>query len=432
MASAPAAARSVSTRATASTVAVGPTRTDEPARPSRSVDAVDDAGPVDAASPAAPVTMDDEDRRAMRAEVLRAHGATEAEAVELLAYGEGDACVPANLPVRWPLADEPFAAAWDGYAEAAGRDGAWPVLRDVLVQLRFPVEAGVAESDAYRRATRRGDVDGLAAGGGVRMEAPERLRLWVHPTPAGRIPVVLAGARADFETLVRAITARNQPVPVPASMGACIVAGYNNWERVARFRREWEASGDTSCGWSEAFAALVPRRELYQDRFILLSPGPYSGVAADDVGRPADAWARESVALRLEHECAHYLTRRVLGSMRNTLRDEVVADFASIRAAAGRFRADWLLRFLGLERFPAYRAGGRMENYRGGLSSGAFTVLQRVVHAAAAELAAFDATLPTDVGDALRAEMLLTLCAHSLEEIAAGALRHVRVVGTSA
>ncbi|HET7460167.1 MAG TPA: hypothetical protein VFJ82_02925 [Longimicrobium sp.] len=358
-------------------------------------------------------------RRAARAAVLRAHGATDAEAAELLAYGDGDACTLPSPP-PFPLADEPFAAAWDEYVAAADRGGAWPVLREVLVQLRFPVRAGMSESPEYRRATRAGDLSGVPERG-VTLENAAGLRIWMHATPAGRVPVILAGTRADFETLVRAITARNEPKPLPGSMGACIVAGYPNWDRVARHRRAW-AAAHPSGDWGEEFRALVPRRELYQDRFIILSPGPYSGVPASAAGRTEQEWARESVALRLEHECAHYFTRRVLGSMRNTLRDELVADFAGIRAAAGRFRADWLLGFLGLESFPAYRPGGRLENYRGTLSDGAFIVLQRLAHAAAVQLAAFAAALPHAADDDARAAVLLTLCAHSLEEIASGAL----------
>jgi len=85
------------------------------------------------------------------------------------------------------------------------------------------------------------------------------------------------------------------------------------------------------------------RKELYQDRFIILSSGPYSGVAAAEMGVPEDEWRRISLTIRLEHECAHYLTRQILGSMRNSLLDELIADFAGIVAATDRYRADWFL-----------------------------------------------------------------------------------------
>ena len=67
--------------------------------------------------------------------------------------------------------------------------------------------------------------------------------------------------------------------------------------------------------------------------------------------------------------------------MRDNLLDEIVADYMGTTAAAGRYRSDWFLRFMGLEPFPAYREGGRLQNYRGQpqLSEGAFGVLRALV-----------------------------------------------------
>jgi hypothetical protein len=116
-------------------------------------------------------------------------------------------------------------------------------------------------------------------------------------------------------------------------------------------------------------------------------------VPADALALSDAEWRAHSATIRLEHECAHYFTRRVLGSMRNTLLDELLADYAGIVGAAGRYRADWFLRFVGLEAPHAYRAGGRLENYRGTppLSDDAFRVLQSMVRAAASNLETFDA-----------------------------------------
>jgi hypothetical protein len=100
--------------------------------------------------------------------------------------------------------------------------------------------------------------------------------------------------------------------------------------------------------------------------------------------------------LRLEHECVHYYTRRVWGSMRNSLHDELIADYQGIRVAAGRYRADWLLCFMGLEAAPAYRAGGRLENYLGDppLGASSIRVLRALVCSAAANLERIDAVRP--------------------------------------
>ena len=370
-----------------------------------------------ACSPAPPAP-----REPARAAALRAFGAADAVVDELLAYNRSAFAVPPTVDL--PLPDEPFVAAWAGYAAQAQSRGVIPVLREHLVQLRFPVAAGISATEVYQAATRRGVLP--ARTDDLRLEDADGVRLFIHPTPAGAVPVLLASRRADFEALVRALTRRNEPAPLPASMGACMVAGYNNWGRVAELRRRWKA-GEVDAGgageWPAAFAALKADREAYQDRFVLLSDGPYSGVPASAMGMDEDAWKRASVTIRLEHECAHYFTRRVLGSMRNNLLDELMADYAGIVAAAGRFRAGWFLRFMGLEAEDGCRADGRLWNYRGDppLSDAAFAVLQRLVRAAAARLEEADAALSdadrTPLG---RARVLLALAGMTLEEIAAG------------
>jgi hypothetical protein len=375
--------------------------------------------------PAAPplAAVETDAREARRAQVLRAFGAGAAEADELLAYNRSLFALPASVAL--PLPDEPFVDAWRRYADEAAARGVLPVLREHLVQLRFPVGAGRSEDAAYLAATRRGALP--AETDDLPVQEPDALRLFIHPTPAGAVPVVMTAHRADFESLVRALTRRNEPVPLPPSMGACMVGGYNNWGRVAELRRAWEAGAVEAGGagdWGAAFGVLRARKELYQDRFILLSGGSYSGVPAGAMGLDAGEWSRASITIRLEHECAHYFTRRVLGSMRNNLLDELMADYAGIVAAAGRYRADWFLRFCGLEG-EACRADGRLWNYRGDppLSDAAFAVLQRIVRAAALAVERYDAGLSGDARTPEgRARVLLAMAALTLEEIAAGEL----------
>lgn len=365
----------------------------------------------------APDAADD----ALRASVLRAYGAGDAELPELLAYTRNP-FDRRRIPPSLPLPDEPFVAAWEAYAAAGARSGLWAYLRDRLPQLRFPVAPGISRTEAYLAATRRGAP--TAATPGLRLTHPDRLRLVLHPTAAGRIPVLIADAREDFVALVRAFVHRNEPAPVPDAMGACIVAGYNNWDRLHAERRRWERgeAWREHARWADAFRAIAARKELYQDRFIILSTGPYSATAAADLGLDEARWAAASLMIRLEHECAHYFTRRVFGSMKNALLDELIADYCGITAAAGRFRADWFLRFMGLERFPEYRAGGRLENYRGTppLSERAFRVLQALVRGAATSLEAWDRTRPRrSRPEEDRCATLIALAGTTLEALAA-------------
>jgi uncharacterized protein DUF7005 len=362
---------------------------------------------------------------AARLGVWRDHGARPAEAAELLAYAASPLHHGPAPDHRYPLPDAPCVTDWERYLAEAREEGAFAVLRRVFVQLRFPIAAGISQDPDYLAATRRGLLpDGDAAG--LELARPDGLRLFLHATAAGRVPVVLAEARADFEALVQAITTRNEPVPVPLSMGACMVAGYNNWERVAARRRAFEAQHPedwTGEGWAAAFRELVPHRELYQDRFMLLSSGHYSSTPAAALGLTDAAWSQASVRLRLEHECTHYVTRQAFGAMRKSLLDELVADYVGLREATGGFVPAHFLRFMGLEGFPRRRADGRLSNYRGDppLSDGAFQVLPSVVKLAAENLGAVDpAPALGGFGVEEKARIITALMRVGLEGLASG------------
>lgn len=358
-----------------------------------------------------------------RSALWRSLGATADETRELLAYARSEFDL-SHAPAGFPLPDEPFVAAWTHYVEEAGRVGAWACLRDRLVQLRFPIEPGISESPAYRAATRRG-VWPPPESRGLELARPAELRLFLAETPVGRVPVILATTREDFVALVRALAHKNEPWAIPDAVGATIISGYNNWDRIASLRRAWEDSTSGSpLEWAARWREIVREPGLYQDRFIVLGSGPYSGAVAADVGLGEAAWTRSSIGIRLEHECTHYFTRRVLGSMRNRLADELIADYMGIVAATGSFRADWLVRFLGLERHPVYRPGGRLEAYRGDLSldGGSFRVLCAAAWRCARNLEAIDRLRPpwtASPGSAAdKAEMILALAAIGLEGLA--------------
>jgi hypothetical protein len=118
-----------------------------------------------------------------RAAVWRSLGATVEETRDLLDYARSEFDL-ARAPAGFPLPDEPFVAAWEGYVEEAGRVGAWACLRHRLVQLRFPIEPGMSESPAYRAATRRG-VWPAPEARGLALARPAELRLFLAETPVG-------------------------------------------------------------------------------------------------------------------------------------------------------------------------------------------------------------------------------------------------------
>ena len=305
--------------------------------------------------------MEDTARLDFRRAVLAAAGAVGETFERLLAYNETP-FDPARLSgLSWPLPDEAHVEAWTAYARDSAASGVVEALRPRLVQLHFPVEAGISATEGYRAATRRG-IAPPADGAGPALRRPEALTLEVHATMAGGVPILVAAEREDFVTLVRAFSARNEPIPVPDAMGACIVTGLNNWDRVRRHREAFETARGGAAdeeAWLEEFKRMVPRPELYQDRFIILSSGPYSAVPAGEVGLSDREWIERSLAIRREHECTHYLTQRAFGKMRNNLLDELIADFAGLVLVTGAYDGALALRFFGLEGYPRWRQGGR-------------------------------------------------------------------------
>lgn len=338
--------------------------------------------------------------------MLAVHGAGAGEIGELLAYNDNVFEAPSIAASSFPLEDEPFVGAWDEYAAEAGADGVDAVLHRRFLQFSFPIERGISETESYRAAVRRG----VPPANGLRtvLARPDLMRICVHPTSAGSIPLLITGDRRDFITCVQALTRRNEPVAIPRSMGACTVAGFNNWDRIRRLRHERVAE----------FERILPRKDLYQDRFIILSSGEYSDVPAADLGKEQDEWLAQSLILRREHECAHYFTRRVFGSMRNNVLDELIADYMGIVAIDGRFRAEWFLRFMGLYAETGARPDGRIHLYRGALSDGAFRVLQHLLSTAAQNIEAFQMHHREELAGQRGALAVLLLSKFTTEELA--------------
>ncbi len=329
---------------------------------------------------------------------------------------------------KMPPPDEVFLEAWEDYCQEAVSQGAFAVLRRRLVQFHFPVQKGLSENKNYQLATKRGtDTGQMKEATGTELKAPAELYLYLYPTLAGRIPVIQTGNRADFETLVRVLACRNEPVSVPPSMGACLVKGYNNWDRVKKYRADWEKSignkDNLDILWRLEFQRLKSSPELYQDRFLILTDSGYSNVTAGMLGLPENEWRRLSLVIRREHEATHYFTLRFLGSARNHLLDEFIADYMGLVAACGRYRADWFLSFLGLENYPAYRQGGRLGNYLkdSDLAGETFAVVKQLVKDAAVNIENFSNKYADKIySSAGKYRMLLAMSKMNLLMLASG------------
>lgn len=312
-----------------------------------------------------------------------------------------------------PPDDEPFVQAWQEYIDDIPRQGALASLSQRLVQLQFPVAEGMSANPYYQLATRKGlPTHAMKIATGTNLEAPSSLKVYLYQTYAGRIPVLETNNRRDFETLVRVFSHRNEPVNIPASMGACLIKGYNNWDRVARYKESTE---------NFDFSQMKAQKELYQDAFLILTDNFYSGVPATMLGLSDEDWRRLSMTIRREHEATHYFTLRFLGSAKNHLLDEFIADYMGIVAANGKYRADWFLCFMGLENYPNFRHGGRLTNYLRNveLSDEAFGQLTTYLKRAANNMESITDKNERDVNsDKGKYEMLLRLCQTDLLTLA--------------
>lgn len=329
----------------------------------------------------------------LRTQALKRFGATGTTIDELLAYNTNvfDHSLIAGQD-SLPIEDEPFVQTWQAYAADSKQIGVFEALRKRIVQLNFPIAEGVSATEAYQRAVKKGIVSkSFLQGSGVQLKRPDALEVLIHQTPAGKIPIIIAAEKADFVSLLRAIMLKNEPKEVPETQGASMIAGYNNWDRVWQLKTRFKQACGASFSellWTQEFKKIIPQKHLYQDKFILLSQSDYSGIPSEQMQCEAAEWQRLSLIIRREHECAHYFTRRALGSMRNNMLDELIADYAGITAALGHFSAEWFLTFVGLEQYPHYRPGGRLQNYRGNppLSDAAFRILQTLAYHAAQNL----------------------------------------------
>lgn len=361
-----------------------------------------------------------------RKRVLRSYRASDSVIDELLEYNKNvfDHTF-FESGISLPLKDEPFVSFWKGYAEEAREIGAFNSLRKGLIQFNFPIKEGISQTDEYKYAIGKGILgEIIKEKSGLKLKSPERLELFLHQTPAGKIPIIVAHERDDFVSLIRALTLKCEPREVPSSMGAAMIAGYNNWDRIFKLKEKFKNENPLTYSedrWNKEFSRIIPRKHLYQDKFIILSNNYYSGVEPEKLGLEENDWKDKSIVIRREHECTHYFTKRIFSSMRNNILDEIIADFAGITASLGRYSTDWFLHFVGLENFPEYRLGGRLENYKGEppLSDSAFKILQNLVFQASKNLELFDRKYSKSLQKKKkRISLLVSLSYFTLEELA--------------
>lgn len=180
----------------------------------------------------------------------------------------------------------------------------------------------------------------------ISFKNPKGVTLEIYKSIAGNIPIFYAKDPEDFEELVTKIIHKGKVVPNLKSTGASFAHGKNI-------------------------------------KFIILSYKPYSNIDASELGLDDQVWKEYSMIIRREHECTHYFTKRFLGSSRNNIHDELLADFAGIVSACDKYYAKWFLRGMGIDEYPNSQPIRRFPVYTQGLSEEALDALKRITIKAA-------------------------------------------------
>ncbi|SMP25465.1 DUF7005 family protein [Chryseobacterium profundimaris] len=300
---------------------------------------------------------------------------------------------------------------WEKYINDSEGNISFHVLREFYPQLNFPIEDGIEKNQTYRDAVLKGTF--IISDKALPLHRESEITLKLYQSIAYDIPVLTVPDETDFQTLIQCLIHKNNPAPIPKSMGASLISGINNWKKINNLKQKWTES-NSSLSWNEEFLKnIVPNTHLYKDRIILLSMKPYSNVSAEKLQISSEEWKKTSLKIRLEHECVHLYTLKKFGSASNNLHDELIADYIGIVAATGIYQKDWMLTFMGLEEYPKYRKGARLENYLAGmtLSESEFAQVTKIIKQAIENIAVFNDQLKkmeTDHDKIWRIEALCT------------------------
>ena len=323
--------------------------------------------------------------------------------------------------IKNEFTDELFVLEWFKYILESNNKGVLQTLKKYFVQFNFPIKKNSSQTEYYKLATLRGkNTSKIPEATGIDLKEPQKLQLKLHSGTIGHIPVLIVPNRFDFISIIQALCYKNEPVIIPESMGAAMIKGINNWTKIQNLKDNFIINSPVE-NWNYHFKHnVIPNKDLYQDKIIVLSDIPYSGVPSSSLGIDENEWKGISLKIRLEHEYAHYFTLRKFGVMANNMHDELIADYAGICAGYGAFNLEWFLKCIGLEKYPNYRSGARLENYKGAptLSDAAFEVLKEIVFKAAHNIHTFDLKIKNRLDIDVKTSVLTALCFTNILEMA--------------
>ena len=310
---------------------------------------------------------------------------------ELLTYAENKFIPQKNNAL--PL-ENSYIDAWEEYYQESKEIGAFETLKKYIPRLQFPIQEGISKTEAYKDVTLRGKPHMNKAG--LVLNEPALIQVTIYQNNMiGKVPVIIVPNDDDFNTIITAISNKNEPQQLPKSMGASFINGIINWDRIHRLKRNWLAQNPMG-HWNVYFKEqILPKPYLFKDKLMVLSTKAYSGIKSEIIGVSENNWKSSSLIIRRAHECAHLFTLQYYGCMAINMHDEIIADYAGITEVLGKFNKEWFLQFVGLENYPAYRNGGRLQNYQGAtkLSQEAFDGLKTIVKKVTDTIFSFDTIL---------------------------------------
>lgn len=206
----------------------------------------------------------------------------------------------------------------------------------------------------------------------VSFRQPDAIRIEIYGSFAGKIPIIYLRDTDDFEALVTNMVYKGIRPDGLSQTGASFVFGKTT-------------------------------------RFIMLSAKPYSNIPADEMGLDEKDWADKSMIIRREHECTHYFTKQVYGISRNSIHDEIMADFFGLYEAFGFYKAEHFLRFMGI----VGTSGGRLKFYTQELSQNTKEAVAETARYAAAYLENWSGS--AEFSEMTREERIKHLCKIGLE-----------------
>ena len=284
---------------------------------------------------------------------------------------------------------------WEDLLNTSEKNDIFTLLKECYPQLNFLIEKEIDKIELYRSVVLKGKTDTIRLAAYLKLEDAKNISLELHQSVGGRIPVLIVPNKQDFLKILQSLLHKNNPVFIPPSMGAALLTGLNNRKRLNNIKKEWLQNNPLG-DWNTEFSDnIMPDRSLYQDKFIILSTKPYSNVTANQLGLTEDVWTYYSISIRKEHEFTHLYMLKKFGHTANNLHDELIADYIGIIKTIWSYNKAWMLTFMGLENYPHYREGARLENYakESKLSEADFKQLIVIVKNAIENIALFDKNL---------------------------------------